>query len=253
MQKERFTYILEKLDQKGKVYVSDLCRELHVSEMTIRSDLNALNSLGLLKRTHGGAEQIGEHLYKGDIRENLYRNAGSKIAIAKTACVQITDGARIFVDDSSTCIYLIQQLKKDPSRRVTLYTNSVLIAAELLDIPHIRLHLVGGEMTGNLGSTSGSDTEQSIASISADLCFFGCNGISLEHGASVIGYPQMKVKQAMLRSCRKNILLADSHKFGLDYLSVICPLSEIDCIITDRELPDEMLFAFRQRVHILTA
>ncbi len=77
MQKERFTYILEKLDQKGKVSVSDLSRELHVSEMTIRTDLNLLDRSGLLMRVHGGAKRIGESLYKDSIRENLYQNTAN--------------------------------------------------------------------------------------------------------------------------------------------------------------------------------
>ena len=70
-------------------------------------------------------------------------------------------------------------------------------------------------------------------------------------GAGVIGYPQMRRKQTMLSASRKHILLADSHKFGLQFLSVICPLSEIDLIITDSGLSAAKLEAFQKQASVL--
>ena len=148
-------------------------------------------------------------------------------------------------------LYLIRQIKKEVSKPITLYTNSILAAAELLDVKHVRLHLIGGEIAGNLAATSGPDAEQSLASLKADLCFFGTNGVSCETGASVIGYSQMRLKQTMLSASRKHILLADSHKFGLQFLSVICPLSEIDLIITDSCLSAAKLEAFQKQASVL--
>ena len=253
MQEERITYILEKLDRQGRVLVSELSRELHVSEMTIRLDLKALSAQGLIRRVHGGAEPAGENLYKADIRQNLLRNAGGKLAIARAACARVAPGSTILVDDSSTCLYLIRQLKQDTAKQITLYTNSILAAVELLDAKHIHLHLIGGEITGNLASASGPDAEQGLSAVKADLCFFGANGVSCEAGASVIGYSQMRLKQTMLSASRKHILLADSHKFGLQFLSVICPLSEIDLIITDSGLSPEALASCEALASVLCA
>lgn len=253
MQKERFTYILEKLDQNGKVSVSDLCRELQVSEMTIRTDLNILDRSGLLKRIHGGAKRIGEYLYKDSIRENLYLNAASKISIARIACQQIYSGSTLFIDDSSTCLYLVRQLRNAPSKEVTVYTNSVLAAMELLESSHIHLHLIGGEMTGNLGATSGPAAESFVSSLTADLCFLGANGISVRHGVSVIGYPQAKLKQSMMKASRRHLLLADSQKLNLDFLSVICPLSEIDLLITAGKIPASLLEQLQKQTTVLRA
>ena len=253
MQKERFTYILEKLGQKGSVTVSELCRELQVSEMTVRTDLNALDRSGLLKRVHGGAKRIGEYLYKDSIRNNMYRNADNKISIARAAYRQIHSGDTLLIDDSSTCLYLIRQLKNDPSKAITLYTNSVLAAMELLESSHIRLHLIGGELTGNLGATAGAAAEHFVSSIGADLCFLGANGISAEQGVSVIGYPQAKLKQSILKASRKHILLADSHKFDLNFLSVVCPLSDIDLLITAGKFSGHTLTLFQKHTIVLRA
>lgn len=253
MQKERFTYILEKLDQKGKVSVSDLSRELHVSEMTIRTDLNLLDRSGLLMRVHGGAKRIGESLYKDSIRENLYQNTANKISIARSACEQICSGNTLFVDDSSTCLYLIRQLKKDPSKEVTLYTNSVFAAMELLECPHIRVHLIGGELNGNLGATSGPASESFVSSFMADLCFLGANGFSVSHGVSVIGYPQARLKQCMMKASRRHILLADSHKYDLNFLSVVCPLSDIHLLITAGSISASALEQLEGQTSVLRA
>ena len=253
MQKERVAYILEKLDQKGRLLVSELSRELHVSEMTIRLDLRLLSDQGLVRRVHGGAERAGESLYKGDIRQNLYRNAAAKLAIAKAAVRQIHPGDALLVDDSSTCLYLLRQIKKDPSLGVTVYTNSILAAAELLDTPHIHLFLIGGECSRNLAATSGPAAEQELAAIRADHCIIGANGVSPEAGVSVIGYSQMKIKQAMLTASRHHILLADSHKFNLQFLSVVCPLSDIDLLITDSDSSEELLAPYLKQTAVLRA
>ncbi len=52
---ERERTILKILSERGGVSVSVLSAELGLSEVTIRSDLKALEEKGLLNRTRGGA------------------------------------------------------------------------------------------------------------------------------------------------------------------------------------------------------
>lgn len=52
---ERHRTILEELESRKSVKVSELSDKFQVTEKTIREDLEKLEEKGLLKRTHGGA------------------------------------------------------------------------------------------------------------------------------------------------------------------------------------------------------
>ena len=52
---ERQDDILEYIRKNRSVQVSELAARLYVSAATIRRDLKALEDLGLIKKTHGGA------------------------------------------------------------------------------------------------------------------------------------------------------------------------------------------------------
>lgn len=243
MKKDRFSLILEMLDEKGSVQVAQLAKKLQVSEVTIRSDLNIMSSRGLLERIHGGARKLGDNLYKGKVQETVYRNTGNKMAIAKAAYDRLTDGDTILIDDSSTCLYLVRQFRKHPEKKINIFTNSIFAAAELLEARHVSLYVLGGEISGNLGSTFGKAGRMELQEIHADYCFLGANGISAGRGASIMGYPQMKTKQAMMRAADQKILLVDSHKFGLEFSSVIATASQFDAILTDGFYPSKALNA----------
>jgi Transcriptional regulators of sugar metabolism len=52
---ERRNKILSMLQSEGKLMVNDTAKALSVTGATIRKDLSALEEMGLLERTHGGA------------------------------------------------------------------------------------------------------------------------------------------------------------------------------------------------------
>ena len=52
---ERRKKILEIMNEQGRCRVANLAKQLAVSEVTIRMDLDVLEKQGLLSRTHGGA------------------------------------------------------------------------------------------------------------------------------------------------------------------------------------------------------
>lgn len=233
MKKDRYSLILEILDEKGSIQVSQLAAKLGVSEVTVRSDLKILSEQGLLKRVHGGACRQGENLYKGNVRETVYRNTHHKMLIAGKAFAMLHTGDTVLLDDSSTCLYLAKRIAGCGEKKLNVLTNSVFAAVELLPAKHVSLFLLGGEVSQNLGSTSGQTAESELKKVQADYCFIGANGITADTGATVIGYSQMKTKQAMMSAAGRKILLADSHKFGQEFSSVVAPLSDFDAVITD--------------------
>jgi len=76
--KHRMEFILQELDEKGSVRVSDLSKQLDCSEVTIRNDIQKLEDKGLLIRTHGGATKTGAQVSVNYQAGNLYKNADKK-------------------------------------------------------------------------------------------------------------------------------------------------------------------------------
>ena len=58
---ERQRLICEKLQRDGQVLVSELAVEFHVSDETIRRDINALNDANRLRKVHGGAIPVKDN------------------------------------------------------------------------------------------------------------------------------------------------------------------------------------------------
>ncbi|WP_343251017.1 DeoR/GlpR family DNA-binding transcription regulator [Diplocloster hominis] len=230
---ERLVSILRELDEKQSVRISNLARSLHVSEVTVRQDLTLLEGEGLVRRVHGGAVKAGDSIYRKDTRETVYRDAAAKIAIAGRAYRELRAHDTVLIDDSSTCLYLVQLIKEKEGLPLTVVTNSVIAAGELMNLGHVRLFMIGGEVFGNLAATAGETGEREVLEYHADVLFMGANGVDVEAGVTVIGYPQMMIKKAMRRCADRTVLLADGGKFGEKYLSQVCALSMVDLVITD--------------------
>ena len=152
---ERRQKILQELEEKGRVRVTDLSKSLNCSEVTIRSDIKAMQEEGLLKRIHGGAIRLESVLARKYNVESIYRNADRKEDIARKAYEYIEDGDTIIIDDASTSFYLALHIKSHPEKRIAVVTNSLLTGNELAGVSHVELYMIGGYVGGHLSATMG--------------------------------------------------------------------------------------------------
>lgn len=239
---ERRSAILQELNIKGKVKVADLSKEFGCSEVTIRSDIKAMDTEGLLKRTHGGALKVDQKVeHSRYSAESIYRNVAQKQAIAKAAFEFINDSDTIIIDDASTSFYLAQHIKKHPEKRLAVVTNSLITGNELAGVDHVELFMIGGHVTGHLAATVGEAAIQNMKQFQVDKAFIGVHSINFDVGLTSIATMQMQVKKAILETAKKVFVLADSSKFGSGYLSVICPIGDVYKIITDGGISKENL------------
>ena len=144
---KRKRFIVEKLKATEQVEVVDIVDAFQVSAITARRDLIQLEKEGLLVRTHGGAiisqqQTSKKKLFSYD--EKVVINRERKEYIAKLAMGLIDDGDVIFIDSGSTLFNLAAHLKD--FNNLTVITNSLPVASELLGHPNIRNNLVGGEI-----------------------------------------------------------------------------------------------------------
>ena len=236
---ERRRTILRELDERGRVRVADLSRELGCSEVTIRNDIKNMDMEGLLQRVHGGAIKREESPVRKYSAESIYRHTDRKKKIASCAYEYIEDRDTIIIDDASSSFYLAVHIKNHPEKRVAVVTNSLLVGNELSGAKHVELYMVGGHVGGHLAATMGDAALENMRSFHVDKAFIGVHGINFEVGLTSIATPQMQVKHAILKAAKEVYVLADSSKFGGGYLSVICPITDVHLIITDDEVAKE--------------
>lgn len=207
---ERFAIILQELKVKGIVSVTDLVKMLDASESTIRRDLNALDSEGLLKKIHGGAVAIGEstskHDYKVNVRQSL--NVDEKSEIAKYAASLIEDGDVIYLDAGTTTELLIDFIK---ANNIIVVTNGIVHAKKLLE-KGFKTFILGGELKAVTEAIIGSSTVEDLKKYNFSKGFFGVNGVSNQNGYTTPDVNEAMVKSQAIKMCKESFVLADQSK-----------------------------------------
>ena len=209
---ERHNIILQELKIKGIISVNDLVKLLNASESTIRRDLNALDSEGLLKKIHGGATLIGEstsnHDYKVNIRQSL--NLDEKKQIASYAASLIKDGDVIYIDAGTTTELMIDFII---NTNITAVTNGIVHAKRLLE-KNINTFILGGEIKSVTEAIVGSNAVSDLKKYNFSKGFFGTNGVSNENGYTTPDMNEGMVKAEALKRSKEAYVLADESKLN---------------------------------------
>ncbi len=140
---ERRQAILELVQQHGRVEVADLCSRFDVTGATIRADLQMLADQGLVVRTHGGAPFRRGPLRAITLRRRQLQTT-QKARIAQEAATLINDGEAVFIDSSSTALAIVEHIRH--RRDLTVVTNSLVVAQELLGLPNVTVVMPGGTL-----------------------------------------------------------------------------------------------------------
>ena len=231
------------LVQQRSMSVLELSQHFGVSPMTIRRDLDVLEARGLVLRIHGGARAPGAPMaVPEDVRGA--RNVGEKDAIGAAAAAMVEDGQTLFIDAGTTTIELARRLREH--RGLTVVTNSVRVLAALADSPGINLIGLGGSVYGGAWSFVGPLAEAALRRFNASVAFMGITSVSLEHGLSEVNYFEAAIKTTMIQRAQRVILLADHTKFEKVSPVTVAPLSDVDAIITDGQVPAELVASYRR-------
>ncbi len=239
---ERRNLILEKLQTERRVVVSELSQHFEVSEETIRRDLDKLEKEGLATKSYGGAvinENVSIDL-PFNIRKN--QNVGGKQKMAEIVAEMVQDGDHIFLDASTTAVFIAKALKD--KERLTVITNSMEILIELSDVSGWNIISTGGVMKEGYLAFLGSRTEEVIRSYYVDKVFFSCKALDQEWGIMESQESFGTTKKAMIASGRKKILVVDSTKFDQTAFSVAGKLRDLDVVVTDKRPSEKWLARF---------
>lgn len=225
--------ILALLSEQGEVTVEALARHFQTSEVTVRKDLAALESNGLLLRRYGGAVPVPQEL----IAEPSQKVSVHKQAIAKAAVSRIKEHARIIVDSGSTTAAMIPHLGRQPG--LVVMTNSLQVATALRELePEPVLLMTGGTWDPHSESFQGQVAEQVLRSYDFDQLFIGADGLDLERGTTTFN-ELLGLSRVMAEVAREVIVLAEADKLGRRIPNLELPWSSVHTLITDDRLPPE--------------
>lgn len=236
-QKDRLDQIRQTIQQERKVMVSQLSRDLKVTEETIRRDLEKLEKSGFLTRIHGGAvlnaERVSENI---DYPMRVLHNHQEKEIMGRLAASIIPDRATISTDASSTVMEAVRLLKDRPE--ITVLTNSVQIIRELSQAP-LTIVSTGGMVNKSTFSMQGKVVRKVLADYYVDIALISCKALQLGGGIFDSNEEEGELKKLMAERGQKIILLADHSKFDRVAFVKILELDALDILVTDREPSQE--------------
>jgi DeoR family transcriptional regulator, aga operon transcriptional repressor len=233
---ERHGFILERIASNGKVTVRELADELNVSTASVRRDLEFLEDQKSLARTHGGAVAHGV-IYELPLRYRAGRHEEEKRRIAAAAATRVArEGAVVGLTGGTTTTEVARQLVD--REQLTVVTNALNIATELVVRPSIKLVVTGGVVRERSYELCGPLAEATLATLNIDVVFVGVTAISVDAGCTTQHEVEAHTDRVLLSRARQVVVVADSSKVGEVAFAQICPLSQVDELITDRQLGD---------------
>ena len=230
---ERQRDILKSLETNRKISVNKLAKQLYVSEATIRRDLSEMQTMGLIERRHGGAV-LPENSEEVSIFFRMERNAIEKERVATKALLHVPPFKSVFVDSSSTALALAQRL--DLSYK-TVVTNNLQTAILLSKKNNVNLIVLGGNVSFNNNSSTGTWTARQLEDFSFDLMLTSCAAV--HSGATYErSIEQKEIKKVAFLHCQKKMLLVDHTKFNAFGTYRLTSLTDYDFVVTDVEQQD---------------
>lgn len=236
---KRHQFILDRLHRDKHVAVLDLCASLKVSAVTIRKDLKFLEGKGLLFRTHGGASLKNPYANDRSVIEKEKLSIVEKSHIAQTAARLIQDNDSILIASGTTVQALARAI--DPDQVLMVVTSSLTIASELSQNKNMKVLQLGGFIRQSSFSVTGEYAVKILESVSCSKLFIGVDGIDLEYGLTTSNFEEAGLNRKMMASANKLVVLVDSSKFGKRSFARICPLSQVDLLITDNGISPQLI------------
>ena len=246
----RQTMMFEYIQMQKVATVAQLARHFHVSEMTVRRDLVALEQAALIVRSHGKAEILEQQDIDIKFSQRAIKDLACKRRIAQLALPFLEKASSIYIDASTTAYELLKILPD--TRPMTVFTNSFAAFNLISNNINIRPFLIGGFLCKD-HNTLDDETSHDIAKkIFVDVAVISCAGFSFE-GAFNNAYPGNQIKRIMIGNARRTFLLADHTKSSSRGIFLLSSWDEISHFFSDAPLESTLETVIKQHgVTILT-
>ena len=251
---ERIRIIKGILLDKKHINVSDLSSLLNVSEVTIRRDLEKLESEEFLTRTHGGAIVndilTSEEENYTDIEDDPYLQ--QRIEISEIAIHMIEDNDVILLSPGLTNLCIAKKIIN--KKNITVLTNDLNIASELSSNSNIKVIITGGDLDSSSMTLSGKLTEENLKNFFVSKAFIEVEGVSAQRGYTVQSMDKASVIKEMINITRETVIVCPYESFDNIAFSQIGPLYIANKVITNPSIPDSYKnYFFENKIQIFTA
>ncbi|AOS64653.1 DeoR/GlpR family DNA-binding transcription regulator [Actinoalloteichus hymeniacidonis] len=241
---ERRQLLVQRARRDGRIDVMAASDELAVAPETIRRDLGALERQGLVRRVYGGAIPVERLDFEPGVPQRDATNAAEKERIARAAVDLLPPRGTVLFDAGTTTARLAGLLPSEAE--LTVVTNALPVANQLAPRSNCTLYMLGGRIRGTTLAAVESWALDVLAGLTIDVGFFGANGFSPQRGCTTPDAVEAAVKTAMIRACRKRVLLADHGKYGDDQFSRFAEIADIDVVVTDDGLDQAAVAALTE-------
>ena len=232
--------IVQLINEKGTVSFAQIKKKFpNVSEMTLRTDLKALDEEKKILRVHGGAKSVQVIVgTDGFLNRKSVHNISEKKEIARKALALLKPDTTVFLDSGSTATAFAEQI---PDDSYLIYTTGLSCATKLAGLTKPTVMLPGGRLNRYSQSVFGISAIKELERVNFDQAFLGVTGFHPSVGFSCGISDEALLKQTAIRQSDQVIALMDSSKIDVKCSFSFCGLADIDIIVSDGKLPEEFL------------
>ena len=253
---ERKDKLVSLLRETTAMSISELSNRLNASMMTIRRDLDDLETQGVLKKIHGGAILLQKapddsNLSQPSFQRRLDEFSEYKSKIGREAVKHIKNGDMVFFDAGTTTLAMVPHIPD--ALEFTAITTGLITAVSLCNLKNISVITIGGNAHRSSYSSINHMAIESIKKLNATTAFISTKSLVCPYGTFEATLPLLEVKQAIVKVSDRVILLADHSKIGAKSLCESVGIGDIDLVITDELAPLEAVKELRKYTDVIVA
>ncbi len=229
---ERFSKIIDIVNNQEFVSTKELAKTLEVTETTIRRDCEELEKQGLIIRVHGGAKSVTQKMILSNKDElamhERWLYAKEKDLVCQKAASFIKDGDCIFLDGGTSIVPMLRYIR---GKKIKLVTHSQLIVNQFND-PDIELFVIGGKYIPEYNMSVGPIALAELERFNFDYAFISCAGVDIDRRLVYTAeMDTMAVKQSAMNLAVNKYLLVDSSKLSIKGFCSFISSDDFDAVI----------------------
>lgn len=244
---ERQRLILDLLQEQDYMTVNDIATTLNVSSMTIRRDVNELDSNNKLVRLYGGAQKLDKKEKEDSTEEKITKNKFEKEFIGTIMNQLINDGDVVYLGAGTTILFALPKIKK---KELFIITNSLLAFNFLISKTDYKVLLTGGDYCKNTEEFVGEVAEKAFDNLNIDIAFAATNGI-YNNNITTSNSQEGGLQKKAFSHSKKKIVVADHTKFNVSDVYTYYHVEDLDYIITDNNISSKVFEHYNEIGNIL--
>lgn len=233
--------LIETIKEQGYLKIRDASELFDVSDMTIRRDIDYLENKGLLRNVNGVLLSEFQDFSKNyKLEQEINIETEKKNKIGKFAASMIKNDNFIIFDGGTTTEKIIKYIDNKTRFKAACFTRNIfenLLKSEA----DVEVSLAGGVYYADSQMFISREGNEYMKNLRANIVFASAAGIHEHLGITSTNTYDTQIKKTILNSAEQKVLVSDSSKFNHVHPGYICDLNYFDCIITDKDIPQNWI------------